>query len=80
MFGFGHNFLQKRPAVVYRPVILPVALTYLLPADDEIPLYLKDCYPLFSEPCCSNDQKPYYFKCYSWLFCTFFTLFEYEPQ
>lgn len=28
-------------------VLLPVALTYLLSPDNEIPLYLKDCYPSF---------------------------------
>lgn len=39
VFGFWDNFLQKRPVVVYSPVLLPVALMYLLPADDEIPLY-----------------------------------------
>lgn len=41
MFGF----LQKRPVVVYSPVLLPVALTYLLPADHEIALNLKYCLP-----------------------------------
>lgn len=78
-FGFGGNSLQERPGVC-NPVLLPVALTYLLSAADEIPLYLKDCYPLSAESHCSDDQKPYYFKCFSWLFCTFPTLFEREPQ
>lgn len=43
MFGF----LQKRPVVVYSPVLLPVALTYLLPADHEIALHLKQFTPSF---------------------------------
>lgn len=64
VFGFGDDSLQETPGVC-NPVLLPVALTYLSSAGDEIPLDLKDCYPLFAESRCSDDQKPYYFKCYS---------------
>lgn len=50
------NSLQMRTIVVFSPLLLPATLAYLLPADDKIPLCLKGCYPLFSEPSCSDDE------------------------